>query len=130
MLRPALRSTLAAALLGLATLTEMAGLSLALGAFVAGMLISETEYRLQVEEDIKPFRDVLMGLFFVTIGMMLNPTVIWKNLWLVLALVVGVLLIKALVVFVLSRLFGGSQSTALRSARRSATLSTPAMAVR
>ncbi|MES2770666.1 MAG: cation:proton antiporter, partial [Pseudomonadota bacterium] len=49
--------------LGLAYLTELAGLSLALGAFVAGMLISETEYRYRVEEDIKPFRDVLMGLF-------------------------------------------------------------------
>ena len=58
--------------LGLAWLTELAGLSLALGAFVAGMLISETEYRYQVEEDIKPFRDVLLGLFFVTIGMMLD----------------------------------------------------------
>jgi CPA2 family monovalent cation:H+ antiporter-2 len=57
---------------GLATITELAGLSLALGAFVAGMLISETEYRLQVEEDIKPFRDVLMGLFFVTIGVKLD----------------------------------------------------------
>jgi len=58
--------------LGLAYLTELAGLSLALGAFVAGMLISETEYRYQVEEDIKPFRDMLLGLFFVTIGMMLD----------------------------------------------------------
>jgi CPA2 family monovalent cation:H+ antiporter-2 len=55
--------------LGLAYFTELAGLSLALGAFVAGMLISETEYRYQVEDDIKPFRDVLLGLFFVTIGM-------------------------------------------------------------
>ena len=58
--------------LGLAALTELAGLSLALGAFLAGMLISETEYRYQVEEDIKPFRDVLLGLFFITIGMMLD----------------------------------------------------------
>ena len=58
--------------LGLAYFTELAGLSLALGAFVAGMLISETEYRYQVEEDIKPFRDVLLGLFFVTIGMKLD----------------------------------------------------------
>jgi CPA2 family monovalent cation:H+ antiporter-2 len=58
--------------LGLAWLTELAGLSLALGAFLAGMLISETEYRYQVEEDIKPFRDVLLGLFFVTIGMLLD----------------------------------------------------------
>ena len=48
--------------LGLAWVTELAGLSLALGAFLAGMLISETEYRHQVEEDIKPFRDVLLGL--------------------------------------------------------------------
>ena len=54
--------------LGLAALTEAAGLSLALGAFLAGMLIAETEYRYQVEEDIKPFRDVLLGLFFVTVG--------------------------------------------------------------
>jgi CPA2 family monovalent cation:H+ antiporter-2 len=102
--------------LGMAYVTEEAGLSLALGAFVAGMLISETEYRHQVEEDIKPFRDVLMGLFFVTIGMMLNPTVIWNQFWLVLLLILAVLLVKALIVFTLSRLFGGRQSTAMRSA--------------
>ena len=72
-----------------------AALSLALGAFVAGILIAETQYRHQVEEDIKPFRDVLLGLFFVTIGMMLNPTVIWNQFWLVLLLIVGVLLVKA-----------------------------------
>src|SRR5439155_1610616 len=59
--------------LGLAWVTGLAGLSLALGAFLAGMLISETEYRYQVEDYIKPFRDVLLGLFFVTIGMLLDP---------------------------------------------------------
>jgi CPA2 family monovalent cation:H+ antiporter-2 len=58
--------------LGLAYLTELAGLSLALGAFVAGMLISETQYRHQVEEDIKPFREVLLGLFFISVGMQLD----------------------------------------------------------
>ncbi|XLM19951.1 cation:proton antiporter, partial [Chromobacterium piscinae] len=57
--------------LGVAWLTELSGLSLALGAFVAGMLISETEYRYQVEEDIKPFRDILLGFFFITVGMRL-----------------------------------------------------------
>ena len=56
----------------LAFITAAAGLSLVLGAFLAGMLISETEYRFQVEEDIKPFRDVLLGLFFVTVGMLLD----------------------------------------------------------
>ena len=62
--------------LGLAYLTGLAGLSLALGAFLAGMLISETEYRYQVEADIQPFRDVLLGLFFVTVGMLLDMTVV------------------------------------------------------
>ena len=58
--------------LGLAWLTELAGLSLALGAFIAGILISETEYKHQVETDIRPFHDVLLGLFFITIGMLLD----------------------------------------------------------
>ena len=67
-------------------------MSLALGAFLAGMLISETEYRYQVEEDIKPFRDVLLGLFFVTVGMQLDFA--WCShdwLW------VGLLLVAVLV---------------------------------
>ncbi|MEI7455626.1 MAG: monovalent cation:proton antiporter-2 (CPA2) family protein [Nitrosomonadales bacterium] len=101
--------------LGLAYLTELAGLSMALGAFVAGMLISETEYRYQVEEDIKPFRDVLLGLFFVTIGMMLDPNSIINNLgWILLALPL-LILFKALLVAVLARVFEGEWSIALRS---------------
>src|SRR5262245_53226443 len=63
--------------LGLAAATEFAGLSLALGAFLAGMLIAETEFRYEVEEDIKPFRDVLLGLFFVTVGMALDVNVVF-----------------------------------------------------
>ena len=66
--------------LGLAWITQQAGLSLALGAFLAGMLISETEYRYQVEDYIKPFRDVLLGLFFVTIGMLLDPRALVEHL--------------------------------------------------
>lgn len=58
--------------LGVAYLTELEGLSLALGAFVAGMLLSETEYRFQVEDDIRPFRDILLGFFFITVGMKLD----------------------------------------------------------
>jgi CPA2 family monovalent cation:H+ antiporter-2 len=101
--------------LGLAYFTELAGLSLALGAFVAGMLISETEYRYQVEEDIKPFRDVLLGLFFVTIGMKLNLDSIVVNLgWILLALTL-LILFKALVVAVLARVFEGDWGVALRS---------------
>jgi CPA2 family monovalent cation:H+ antiporter-2 len=102
--------------LGLAYFTELAGLSLALGAFVAGMLISETEYRYQVEEDIKPFRDVLLGLFFVTIGMKLDlGSVLGDFGWVMLALV-ALILFKVLIVALLARAFEGDWGVALRSA--------------
>ncbi|MCB6183687.1 monovalent cation:proton antiporter-2 (CPA2) family protein [Leeia sp. TBRC 13508] len=64
--------------LGIAWLTSQAKLSMALGAFVAGMLISETEYRFEVEDNIRPFRDILLGLFFVTIGMKLDILHLWQ----------------------------------------------------
>ena len=102
--------------LGLAAITELAGLSLALGAFVAGMLISETEYKLQVEEDIKPFRDVLMGLFFVTIGVKLDLHILFGIWWQVLFALLALLAVKALVVGVLSWRLGSSPGNAIRSA--------------
>ncbi|MBI1174850.1 MAG: potassium transporter [Sideroxydans sp.] len=101
--------------LGLAYLTELAGLSLALGAFVAGMLISETEYRYQVEEDIKPFRDVLLGLFFVTIGMMLNLGNVVAGFGWVLLILLILLPFKAAVVALLARWFTGDWGAAIRS---------------
>ncbi len=100
--------------LGIAYITELAGLSLALGAFVAGVLISETEYRYQVEEDIKPFRDVLLGLFFVTIGMLLNVGIVIQNAW-VSVLLVTLVLAKTALIFGLSRLFGASSGVAMRT---------------
>ena len=101
--------------LGLAALTELAGLSFALGAFLAGMLIAETEYRYQVEEDIKPFRDVLLGLFFVTVGMALDLPAVGRNLpWVLLMLVVPVVA-KLVLIVVLSRLFGAPLGTSLRT---------------
>ena len=102
--------------LGLATLTQLAGLSLALGAFVAGMLISETEYRLQVEEDIKSFRDVLMGLFFVTIGVKLDLHILVGLWWQVLLALLALLLVKSLVVGLLSWRLGSAPGNAIRSA--------------
>ena len=102
--------------LGLATLTELAGLSLALGAFVAGMLISETEYRLQVEEDIKPFRDVLMGLFFVTIGVKLDMQILLGLWWQVLLLLTALLVVKGAIVGLLSWRLGSTPGNAIRSA--------------
>src|SRR5580692_9880533 len=101
--------------LGAAFITDKFGLSLALGAFIAGMLIAETPYRHQVEEDIKPFRDVLLGLFFVTTGMLLNPMVIWKHPFIVLAFVLGPILLKLVMITALSRLFGASPGVAMRT---------------
>jgi CPA2 family monovalent cation:H+ antiporter-2 len=101
--------------LGLAWLTEHAGLSLALGSFVAGMLIAETEYRHQVEEDIKPFRDVLLGLFFITIGMLLDVGVVVEHLgWVMLALL-GPTAFKCLLIVGLARGLGASAGTAIRA---------------
>ena len=101
--------------LSLATITELAGLSLALGAFVAGMLISETEYKMQVEEDIKPFRDVLMGLFFVTIGVKLDLHILVGLWWQVLLALLALLLIKSLIIGLISLRLGASQGNAIRS---------------
>ncbi len=101
--------------LGLAYITELAGLSMALGAFVAGMLISETEYRIQVEEDIKPFRDVLLGLFFVTIGMLLDLHSVISGFGWVLLILLILLPFKAAVVALLARWFVGDWGAAIRS---------------
>jgi CPA2 family monovalent cation:H+ antiporter-2 len=98
----------------MAWLTSLAGLSLVLGAFLAGMLISETEYRFQVEEHIKPFRDVLMGLFFVTVGMMLDIDLVIGQAAAVLALFVALLAGKWALIAALSRAFGATPGTALR----------------
>ena len=102
--------------LGLAYLTQLAGLSLALGAFLAGMLISETEYRYQVEDDIKPFRDVLLGLFFVTVGMLLDVGRVLENWLAVGGLLVALVLLKIMLIAGLSRVFGSQPGIALRTA--------------
>jgi CPA2 family monovalent cation:H+ antiporter-2 len=101
--------------LGLAWLTERAGLSLALGAFIAGMLISETEFKHQVETDIRPFHDVLLGLFFISIGMLLNWRLVLERWPLVLLLLIVPTLFKAALVTALSKLLGATSGVSLRT---------------
>ncbi|KQY85537.1 MULTISPECIES: monovalent cation:proton antiporter family protein [Roseateles] len=101
--------------LGLAWMTEHAGLSLALGAFVAGMLISETEYRHQVETDIRPFHDVLLGLFFITIGMKLDWRPVVDHWWLIILLTALPVLAKFALIAGLARLFKSPPGVALRT---------------
>lgn len=88
-----------------AYLTELAGLSYALGAFLAGMLISETRYRYQVESDISSFRDILLGLFFISVGMMLNLQIFVQNFWIILAILISYTLFKASLIALLTKAF-------------------------
>ena len=101
--------------LGLAWLTELAGLSLALGAFIAGMLVSETEYKHQVETDIRAFHDVLLGLFFITVGMSLDWHVVVDHWALVAVLLVLPLGFKLALVTVLARGLGATAGVSLRT---------------
>lgn len=101
--------------LGLAYLTELAGLSLALGAFTAGMLIGETDYRYQVEEDIKPFRDVLLGLFFIAMGMRLDVMQVFREWQVVFGTLAALMLLKLAVAGGVSRLLGSTPGNALRT---------------
>ena len=106
--------------LGAAWATHAVGLSMALGAFLAGMLLAETEYRHQLETVIRPFRDVLLGLFFITIGTLLDLQLLFRQLWLVLLLVVGLQIVKTAIVDVGARCVGGqpAQVVARRNGRR------------
>ena len=96
--------------------THAAGLSLALGAFIGGMLISETMYRHQVESDIRPFRDILLGLFFVTVGMMLDVMYVLTHLPLLVLAVFLLVAGKGLVVLLVAALSRSRLDVCLRTA--------------
>jgi len=98
-----------------AWLTHLMGLSPALGAFLAGMLLGESHYRHQIEADIRPFRDILLGLFFVSIGMLIDLQLFVDDGWLILGLTLGLMFIKCCVVALLVRWRGSDGETAWRS---------------
>ncbi|MGE0115729.1 MAG: cation:proton antiporter [Steroidobacteraceae bacterium] len=95
--------------------TNQVGLSLALGAFLAGMMLAETEYRHQIEVVIRPFRDILLGLFFITVGTLLDLRLLIDKLWLVLLLVLLLQLSKALIVTMLARRLSKDWQSALQT---------------
>ena len=92
-------------ILGSAVFTDAAGLSPALGAFIAGLLIAETEYRHEIHANIEPFKGLLLGLFFISIGMYMDLGEFFRQPGLILMSVLGLFAIKAAVVFVLARAF-------------------------
>ena len=90
---------------GASTLAHFFGFSYSLGAFLAGMMMAETQYKHQIEVDLIPFRDLLLGLFFITVGMQINFVVVLSNIWLVLGLVFSIMVVKAIVVFAVLNIY-------------------------
>jgi CPA2 family monovalent cation:H+ antiporter-2 len=90
------------ALLGTAALTEHAGLSMALGAFLAGMLLGESEFRHQIDADIQPFKGLLLGLFFISVGQKIDLSLVADRWWMVVLAVVGLYAIKTAVITLLA----------------------------
>jgi len=102
--------------LGFSWVMEIAGLSMAMGAFVAGILLSESEFRHQIEADIEPFRGLLLGLFFMSVGMSVDLSAVMANLTLVFTGTAALLLFKTLLIFWIVRLGGLNTAEAIRSA--------------
>ncbi|WP_095147127.1 MULTISPECIES: monovalent cation:proton antiporter-2 (CPA2) family protein [unclassified Pseudomonas] len=98
-----------------AWLTHLLGLSPALGAFLAGMLLGESSYRHQIEADIRPFRDILLGVFFVSIGMLIDLSIFQSHWLLIIGLTLALLVTKGVVVAVILRLNGSNSETSWRS---------------
>lgn len=90
--------------LGSALLMEMGGLSMAMGAFVAGVLLSESSFRHQLEADIEPFRGLLLGLFFLGVGMSLNLSVVFENWALIISGVLAFMLVKGFAIYLVARI--------------------------
>lgn len=99
--------------LGMAWLTSALGLSLALGAFLAGVVLSESEYSHQVVSDILPFKDVFNSLFFISIGMLLHTGIVWRSRALIVGVVLSILVLKAIIVILTVKILGYSSRIAL-----------------
>ncbi|MGE0252063.1 MAG: monovalent cation:proton antiporter-2 (CPA2) family protein [Dongiaceae bacterium] len=102
--------------LGISLLTHSFGVSMAMGAFLAGLLLSETEFRHQIAAEIEPFRGLLLGLFFMTVGMAINLNFLFQQPLLILNLTLGFIVLKAGIIYSLSLFFGGSRNVAARVA--------------
>ncbi|MGB0466934.1 MAG: cation:proton antiporter [Pontibacterium sp.] len=101
--------------IGAAQLAHTLGFSYSLGAFLVGMVIAETHYKHQIEADLIPFRDLLLGVFFITVGMQVNPLFALENLFIIAAVMLGLLMIKTVILFAFMRVFNGTR-TSLKTA--------------
>ncbi|MBJ9739218.1 cation:proton antiporter [Acinetobacter oleivorans] len=99
--------------LGAALLMQVSGLTMAMGAFLAGVLLSESTFRHQIEADIEPFRGILLGLFFLGVGMSLDLSVVAQNWQLIVSGVIALMLAKALMIYIVARVTKSSHTEAL-----------------
>ncbi|ENV92505.1 hypothetical protein F937_01904 [Acinetobacter calcoaceticus ANC 3680] len=99
--------------LGAALLMQVSGLSMAMGAFLAGVLLSESTFRHQIEADIEPFRGILLGLFFLGVGMSLDLSVVAQNWQLIVSGVIALMLVKALMIYIVARITKSPHTEAL-----------------
>ncbi len=100
--------------IGSSYLAHIFGFSFSLGAFIAGMMIAETKFKYQIEADLIPFRDLLLGLFFITVGMQIDLKIVWENIDIILEILFAVIFIKALVIYTILY-FVGQKRTALKT---------------
>ena len=114
-LRELFTLTVLLVVLSCAWITQKVGLSMALGAFLAGMMLAETEYRHQVESAVRPFRELLLGLFFISVGMLLDVRLLYEHFLLVSLLLILLLLVKCLLVALVTRLYVDSNFKAVRT---------------
>ncbi|MER2491182.1 monovalent cation:proton antiporter family protein [Catenovulum sediminis] len=98
-----------------AAITHLFGLSMALGAFLAGMMLGESQYKHQLEADIRPFRDILMGLFFISVGMQLDIALVWASVHWLVFIVVIVLALKVFLIQLVARFFKQNKTDAWAS---------------
>jgi CPA2 family monovalent cation:H+ antiporter-2/glutathione-regulated potassium-efflux system protein KefB len=102
--------------LGAALAMQAGGLSMAMGAFLAGVMLSESTYRHQLEADVEPFRGILLGLFFMSVGMALDLRVVWDNIGLIIVSVIPLIILKMLGIYAVARLGRASHAEALERA--------------
>jgi CPA2 family monovalent cation:H+ antiporter-2 len=102
--------------MGAASLMQLAGLSMAMGAFLAGVMLAESSYRHELEADIEPFRGVLLAIFFIAVGLSLQLPVLWDNALLIVVTVPVIMAAKGAVIYALCRLTGSTRDDAIRIA--------------
>ena len=102
--------------LGVAWIMESIGFSMALGAFLAGTMLAESHYRHQIEADILPFRGILLGLFFMTVGMGIDFGLLWEKLAVIIGLTVGLMSLKGIIIYILARMSGAREDISARTA--------------